>query len=120
MNLLINKISHAILSSGLDLSKWNELPDEVLYILLVLGTVFAILILIAGLVVIFKTFFKLIMGKKEDFSSNQNISTNPNIDSNIDLMQDTQLVAVITAAVMAYMGDEVPEDGFVVRSIRRK
>ena len=36
---------------------------------------------------------------------------------------NTELVAVITAAIMASMseeGIEVPEDGLVIRSIRRK
>ena len=36
---------------------------------------------------------------------------------------NTELVAVITAAIMASMdqeGVEVPEDGLVIRSIRRK
>lgn len=36
-----------------------------------------------------------------------------------ELVDDTELVAVITAAIMASMGDEVPADGLVVRSIRR-
>lgn len=37
-----------------------------------------------------------------------------------DLTDDLELVAVITAAIAASMGDDVPADGLVVRSIRRK
>lgn len=40
-----------------------------------------------------------------------------------DLSKNTELVAVITAAIMASMGEagiEVPEDGLIIRSIRRK
>lgn len=36
-----------------------------------------------------------------------------------DLIHDQELVAVITAAIYASMGDAAPKDGFVVRSIRR-
>lgn len=36
-----------------------------------------------------------------------------------DLIDDSELVAVITAAIYASMGDEVPVGGFVVRSIHR-
>lgn len=36
-----------------------------------------------------------------------------------ELVNDNELVAVITAAIYASMGDAVPADGFVVRSIRR-
>ncbi len=36
-----------------------------------------------------------------------------------NLVGDSELVAVITAAIYASMGDEVPAGGFVVRSIHR-
>jgi len=36
-----------------------------------------------------------------------------------ELINDGELVAVITAAIYASMGDSVPADGFVVRSIRK-
>lgn len=36
-----------------------------------------------------------------------------------ELVDDCELVAVITAAIYASMGENVPADGFVVRSIRR-
>ncbi|MDF2511507.1 MAG: hypothetical protein K0S04_1373 [Herbinix sp.] len=36
-----------------------------------------------------------------------------------NLVDDCELVAVITAAIYASMGEDAPKDGFVVRSIRR-
>lgn len=36
-----------------------------------------------------------------------------------NLMDDAQLVAVITAAIMASMGDNAPKDGLIVRSIKK-
>ena len=36
-----------------------------------------------------------------------------------ELISDCELVAVITAAIYASMGEAVPADGFVVRSIRK-
>jgi len=36
-----------------------------------------------------------------------------------ELVSNNELVAVITAAIHASMGDEVPAGGFVVRSIRK-
>jgi p-aminobenzoyl-glutamate transporter AbgT len=36
-----------------------------------------------------------------------------------ELVNDCELVAVITAAIMASLGDAAPADGFVVRSIKR-
>lgn len=37
-----------------------------------------------------------------------------------ELVDDLELVAVVTAAIMASMGEEVPADGLVVRSIKRR
>jgi len=36
-----------------------------------------------------------------------------------ELNEDFELVAVITAAIYASMGEVVPADGFIVRSIRK-
>ena len=40
-------------------------------------------------------------------------------DEQEELVNDFELVAVITAAIYASMGEAVPADGFVVRSIRK-
>lgn len=37
-----------------------------------------------------------------------------------ELVDDGELAAVITAAIMAFQGEELPAEGFVVRSIRRR
>lgn len=37
----------------------------------------------------------------------------------VEINSDLELVAVITAAIYATMGDEVPNDGLIVRSIRK-
>lgn len=49
--------------------------------------------------------------------SNRNMQTVPYEQD--ELVDDSELVAVITAAIYASMGEAVPADGFVVRSIRR-
>lgn len=63
------------------------------------------------------------------FAKKKTITTSETIDNVVneiiekesaELTDDTQLVAVITAALMAYLGDEAPSDGLVVRNIRRK
>ena len=45
------------------------------------------------------------------------LDMNPQLEEN--LVDDKELVAVITAAIMASMGENVPADGLVVRSIRK-
>lgn len=39
---------------------------------------------------------------------------------NSELMNDQELVAVITAAIMASMGSDASNEGLIVRSIKRK
>ncbi len=46
--------------------------------------------------------------------------SSPEDDEDEELSDDAELVAVITAAIMAFKGSELPADGFVVRSIRRR
>lgn len=45
--------------------------------------------------------------------------TSHNNDIQSSLMDDKELVAIITAALMAYMGEEEVTDGLVIRSIRK-
>lgn len=40
-------------------------------------------------------------------------------NEHVAMSSNNELVAAITAAVYAYMGDDVPANGFVVRSIRK-
>ena len=37
-----------------------------------------------------------------------------------DVTDDTEIVAVITAAIMVSMGDEAPADGLHITSIKRR
>lgn len=50
---------------------------------------------------------------------NNSDSRNHTNTDEIDYSRDLELVAAITVAIMAYMGDDVPEDGLVIRSIRK-
>mgnify|MGYP001272967622 CR=1 FL=1 len=107
----------------------NKIYEAILTTILGMGIVFVVLILISILISLFKYIPKLFEPK-----SNNNLSKSapaPKVEevktsntsmeeSNDDLLNDTQLVAVITAAIMASMGEETPEDGLVIRSIRRK
>lgn len=81
--------------------------------------ILAVIILIIGIItlgVAIKTNGKL--------RSNQETSLDQNpvpvqSTGNQNLVADTELVAVITAAIYASMGDQVPADGLVVRSIHK-
>lgn len=107
----------------------SRIYEAILNTIIGMGIVFAVLILISVLISLFKYIPKLFEKK-----SNNNLSesapapkveeiktSNTSVEeSNDDLMSDTQLVAVITSAIMASMGEEAPKDGLVIRSIRRK
>lgn len=87
------------------------------------GLVFVLLIVICLLISTFGIFGKI--GKKKEEPKKEApapvvpaAAPAPVVEE--ELTDDTELVAVITAAIMASMGDEVPADGLVVRSIRRR
>lgn len=82
--------------------------------------ILAVIILIIGIItlgVAIKTNNKLKSNQGTSFNQN----TVPVIQStgNQNLVADTELVAVITAAIYASMGDQVPSGGLVVRSIHK-
>ena len=85
-----------------------------------MGTVFAVLILLAFLISLMK-YIPLVTEWFEKMKS-----ANPVVDMNdeeeiydvSDEMDDLELVAVITAAIAA--SEEVGTDGFIVRSIKRR
>ncbi|HHX11315.1 MAG TPA: OadG family protein [Clostridiales bacterium] len=126
----------AILSNTLQVTlTQNSLSErlEVATLNTLLGviTVFSVLILLILLIYMFRI-FPYIEGKKKDkqkaiISSNTTepvIKTNTIIKAStknemIDLTDNLELVAVITAAISASMGEAVPADGLVVRSIRK-
>lgn len=92
--------------------------------LLGMGTVFMVLILIMLIIMAFGIIPKIeksIAGKK----AKKNVSTDKAVDNTIaqivekeELSDDTELVAVIAAAIAASQG-AAGTDGFVVRSIKR-
>lgn len=92
-----------------------------------LNTLFGIVIALAVIVLIMLiTYFANIKpnlnantsGNTSD-SSSGSVSSQPVQIVEEELVDDGELVAVITAAIYASMGDAVPADGFVVRSIRK-
>jgi sodium pump decarboxylase gamma subunit len=90
-----------------------------------MGTVFVVLIFISLIISCFGPVSKAIenffnKGKTEETFSNEipEAARPPVIEEeDEELVDDLELVAVITAAIAAY--DEVGTDGFVVRSIKR-
>lgn len=90
-------------------------------------TVFLVLIIIILLLNMFKI-FPYLEAKKAVKAVKSEEVTEAAIDqviSQIDrqeqeeLVNDNELAAVITAAIYAAMGDAVPADGLIVRSIRK-
>ena len=59
------------------------------------------------------------LDKKEETPAVATTPTTPVVEEE-DVTDDTELVAVITAAIMASMGSEAPEDGLVISSIKRR
>lgn len=90
-----------------------------------MGIVFILLIFLAIIIWALKFIPVLVGGfqKKEDADMPvmQEAGTNLQMEKKEEenLMEDTQLVAVITAAIMASMGEDVPVDGLFVRSIKK-
>jgi len=93
-----------------------------------MGIVFLSLIFISFIIKLFGFIPKLAerASKKKEIASSATPQAGINnavetIAANEEnLTDDTELVAVITAAIMAAMGSEAPADGLVVRSIRRR
>ncbi len=98
------------------------MKNAALNTLLGMGTVFVILILICFIISSFRLISKFEEGMKNK-SSNKDIkdeavnNTIAQIEEREELSDDTELVAVIAAAIATYEGTST--DGFVVRSIRK-
>lgn len=61
------------------------------------------------------------LGNRLD-SLNQEVKANSNRNwnvSNENLLNNQELIAVITAAIMEYLGDDAPSDGLIIRNIKR-
>jgi glutaconyl-CoA/methylmalonyl-CoA decarboxylase subunit delta len=123
MNILHLNLSNVILTAKVNIDTVIKVPQAFLNTVFYMGIIFIILILLSLLVLLIKLIFHNSNGKNSD---NGPITNTGNLLSNqtgrsgdIDLGGNTELVAVITAAIMASMGEDAPEDGLVVRSIRR-
>lgn len=81
--------------------------------------VFIVLIFIAGIISLFR-FIPMLFGgnKKEEAPATEPaVVAAPVVE---DVTDDTEIVAVITAAIMASMGSEAPADGLHITSIKRR
>ena len=94
-----------------------------------MGTVFLVLILISFIIYLFKFIPKLMgIGKKkpavEQVAASPVQTKQEAAPSTAQATDDTQLVAVITAAIAAQMSEEtgvpVAADGLVIRSIKKR
>lgn len=123
MNLLQSGICNIILTAGTGIDFTASLNT-----ILAVGVAIIVLILISILFYVSKVLpdkvVKLLNENnlKGSNSSSLNNSSNQVVmsgDLRKEYIDDSELVAVITAAIMASMGDEAPADGLVVKSIRK-
>ncbi len=120
MGTLLNGIAGrtAFLTSFMD-----RLTEDPFILTLCLGIVFVVLILIIQLIYVIKSGSDRKSQASGDRNKNQsyvdNVIAQIEKQESQELMDYNELVAVITAAIHASMGSEVPADGFVVRSIRK-
>lgn len=117
MKMLLN--TSCYLAVDLDVIK-----TALLNTVLGMGIVFCVLVLIAFIISLLGFLPKLFGNKKKEVKvvkTQVAVTKEPTVvePEEEELVDDTELVAVITAAIMASMGDEAPADGLVVRSIRR-
>lgn len=97
------------------------------------GVVFILLIFLAWIIGLLK-FIPVFIDKISNKEKTVNISVSQSVDKTIsqietkeqesipvvkELIDDRELVAVITAAIMASMGESAPADGLIVRSIKK-
>ncbi len=105
----------------------TTMPEALVNTLLGMGTVFCVLILISFIIYLLKFIPDLLNGSKKEKESvqpsdsrKQSVPVQKPVSKPAD---DTQLVAVITAAIMASMeqeGTPVPADGLLIRSIKKR
>ena len=96
------------------------------YTLIGMGVVFLVLIFISFIISLFKYIPGSGAYKKNEKAAEKPVQTVkaepvPAAAASVPAADDGQLVAVITAAIKAYMDSQgVQGDGYVVRSIRRR
>ena len=98
----------------------ERMKDAGINTILSIAIVFIVLIFIAFIISLMKYIPKLFgLDKKEEVPVVATVPTTPVVEEE-DVTDDTELVAVITAAIMASMENEAPEDGLVISSIKRR
>jgi Na+-transporting methylmalonyl-CoA/oxaloacetate decarboxylase gamma subunit len=108
---------HVVISQAVVLSNVNSYIN--------MNTLFGVVAVLAVLLLIALVYLVNIMSYLKNSNSDKAVSSANNVvaqtvsKSQGELVGDHELVAVITAAIYASMGDSVPADGFVVRSIRK-
>lgn len=86
-----------------------------------ISIVFIVLIVISFIISLFKYIPKAIKFFSEDTKAEAVVQEVPVIEeTEEDVTDDLELVAVVTAAIMASLGEEAPANGLVVRSIKRR
>lgn len=100
----------------------EQLPQSIVNVLAMIGIAFLAILLILGIVYALKILPGLFGGsvKGESTKAVDKVLTSISQYEDINLSDDKELVAVITAAIMASMGSSAPQEGLVVRSIKRK
>jgi len=120
MNILQSGICNIILADGTDSTQ--KYSKALMNTILVMGTVLAVLIFIAILVYLIKFIPAITKQNKSNettFLPVIQANTISAIYKEEELVNDSELVAVITAAIMASMGVDAPVDGLFVKSIKR-
>lgn len=108
-------------------SMGEAMTKAALNTLLGMGSVFCVLVLIMCIIYLFGIIPKIQKASADKKAKKEKVSTEASVDKTIanivekeegELVDDTELVAVISAAIAAYEGNG-SADGFVVRSIRK-
>ena len=111
----------------LDLEKVNATvgPGEaVMNTLIGMGTVFVVLILISIIIFLLKYVPKMFEKKEPEAAKQEKPAAKAVAKQEVPVSDNTQIIAVITAAIAAQMEAEtgvcVPADGLVIRSIKKR
>lgn len=127
MGTLLNRVFHqavVLASSTNSRNLSEELKYAAINTAVGLTVVFSVLIIIIFVISLFKI-IPYLQSKMASGSASSEAVDNAvaqiveQEEAEEELINDCELVAVITAAIYASMGSEVPADGLVVRSIRR-
>lgn len=107
------------------MSEITTIPEGLVNTALGMGTVFIVLILISFIIYLFKFIPMLLGGNKDKKAEEKKVAVAPRpVPVKAQPADDTQLIAVIAAAVAAQMEEEtgapVKADGLYIRSIKKR